>query len=114
MLGLLAAVLLMVLPLPPQDLGVLAEPLYCGPGASSDSALEVMLHPEVVNQGGQRESSAQETEEERRARQDHETLAIQICLSAAKPRFIWAGVAILLAVAIGLAAPSILRPRRPA
>ncbi|MFG1642181.1 hypothetical protein ACGFMK_18000 [Amycolatopsis sp. NPDC049252] len=114
LLGLLAAVLLMVLPLPPQDVGVLAGPLYCGPGASSDSPLEVMLHPEVVNEGDRQKEPAQDTEEAQRARQDRETQNSQVCLSAAKPRFIWAGVAILMAVAIGLAAPSILRPRRPA
>jgi hypothetical protein len=43
-----AAALMLFLPLPAQALG-LDDFVWCGPGATSESALRVSLHPDDVN-----------------------------------------------------------------
>lgn len=111
--ALLAAALMMLLPLPVQDLGVLQGPLYCGPGASSDNTLQIMLDPEVVNQDGSPLPTAgRSPEETRKAEAQREREAIQICQGAAKPRFIWTVVLVIVAVVVGLAVPSIVGAAR--
>lgn len=103
-IALLGAILVMLLPLPPQDLGVLQGPLYCGPGASSNNTLQMMLDPDSVNEENPPAPSARQStpeEQETKARRDQQS--IQICQGAAKSRFIWAVVLLIAAVVVGLA-----------
>ncbi|MFJ9783573.1 hypothetical protein ACIRSS_28615 [Amycolatopsis sp. NPDC101161] len=107
-LALLGAVLVMLLPLPPQDLGVLEGPLYCGPGASSNNTLQMMVDPDAVNRDDSAASSAgRSTPEERQAEARRAQRNVQICQGAAKSRFVWAVALLIAAVAVGLAVPSI-------
>lgn len=51
MIGVFAAVVFMLTPL--QPVSVLGTPVaWCGPGATSDSAVEVLWNPAVVNEPG--------------------------------------------------------------
>jgi hypothetical protein len=107
--AIIAATLMMLLPLPVQDVGILG-PLYCGPGATSDNALQIMLNPNEVNTDPGvpvRQVSASE----KQAQDATDLHNVQSCQTAAKTRFIPAMIALLLAVGGGLAVPSILRPR---
>ncbi len=107
-----AAILLMLLPLPVQDLGPFQGPLYCGPGATSDNALQIMIDPQRVNTDPAVPTAkpASQAEADRdTARKIHN---VEICQSATKTRFVWAVIAVLFAVAAGLAVPSILKEYR--
>jgi hypothetical protein len=112
--ALAGAALLMLLPLPRQDLGILNGTLYCGPGASSDSALQVMINPDVVNQGDpvSLPSAGQSPTAEQQANARQHRVNIQVCQNAAKTRFILAAAAVIFAIAVGLTLPAILRPKR--
>lgn len=104
----LGAALLMLLPIPPQDLGVLNGPLYCGPGASSDNALQIMLNPDDVNQDPPPRTQGQSADDYARERAAASARNIQVCQGPVKTRFVWAMGLVILAVAVGLAVPSIL------
>jgi hypothetical protein len=108
--ALIAAALMMLLPLPVQDQGLLG-PLYCGPGATTDSALQVMLNPNDVNTDPG-VPAPQLSAADQQAQDATNLHNVQKCQTAAKARFIPAVIALLLAIGVGLAVPSILRPRR--
>ncbi|WP_134667867.1 hypothetical protein [Amycolatopsis sp. CFH S0078] len=108
-LAVAAAILLLVLPVPVQDIGVFNDPVYCGPGATTDNALQIMADPQRVNTdpGVPIAKPANQAEADREtARKVHN---VEICQSAAKTRFVWAAVAVMFAVVVGLAVPSILK-----
>jgi hypothetical protein len=97
--GLAAALALLFIPL--RLVAVSGGIGYCGPGLSSDNALQVRVNPGIVNTGGgggQQASAAQQQQ------------LAQVCASQANGRLIAAGGTAAVALVLGL--PLIVLGRR--
>lgn len=101
--GVVVALVLLLWPLP-----VVEGTGYCGPAATSDSAVEVRLHPGIVNEGG---GGAAEDASQAALLQD-------LCVGEANDRLREAGIvfgaAVVLAFAAGFAPRLLRRPVGPA
>jgi hypothetical protein len=98
--GLVAAITLLLLPLPTLTVEGSAV-AWCGPGQTSDSALQVRLNPGIVNTGsipGQPEAS-----------QGVQQTLVQVCTSVADSRITEAAVIAIVALALGIGIPLIAR-----
>jgi hypothetical protein len=98
--GLVAAITLVLLPLPTLTAEGSAV-AWCGPGQTSDNALQVRLNPGIVNTGaipGQPEAS-----------QAKQQTLVQVCGGVADSRITEAAVIAIVALALGVGIPLIAR-----
>lgn len=94
-LGLVGAGILLLTALPTQANGE----AFCGPGTTSDSALEVRINPDVVNTGPGSDSVSAADKSALRS----------VCLSAADRRIIEVAVLVGASLLIGGAGPVVAR-----
>jgi hypothetical protein len=103
--GLVAAVTLLLLPLPTLTAGG-SDAAWCGPGETSVSALRVRLDPGIVNTGsipGQPEAS-----------QAEQQALIRVCSSVADNRITEAAAVAVITVALGIGISLVARRTRAA
>jgi hypothetical protein len=103
--GLVAAVTLLLLPLPTLTAGG-SDIAWCGPGETSVSALQVRLDPGIVNTGSiPGQATASQTEQQ--------TL-IRVCSTVADNRITEAAAAAAITVALGIGISLVARRARAA
>jgi hypothetical protein len=98
--GVVAAITLLLLPLPPVTAGRFTV-AWCGPGATSDNAIQVRLDPGIVNTGSIPGAAAPSQAEQ-------QTL-VAICTGAADTRITEAAITTAVALALGIGIPLIAR-----
>lgn len=98
--GVIAALTLLFIPLPPiTTLGTAVA--WCGPSATSDNALQVRIDPAIVNTGTIAGSGTPS--------QSQQAALIQVCTGEADSRITDAAVVALAAIAFGFGVPLIAR-----